>query len=124
MGNKNQHISMIQKFAWYEYKFVNNFRGQVADKREIKCEGETMFEGLLRKYSNKTALWNMYAMAVYRFADKRSQSDKLQNARNIFERGLSQNNMKMQDTKRLFKLYLQFENKWGWRAVDHEQNVA
>merc|ERR1712228_645622 len=87
LKNAAQHISMIQKFAWYEYKFVENFNGQSADKREIKSEGETMFEGLLRKHSNKTALWNMYALAVYRFEKKREE--RLQNARNIFERGLS-----------------------------------
>eukprot|EP01084_Bolivina_argentea_P184181 317706_1 len=51
------------------------------------------------------------------------KNNKLQKARNIFERGLSQFNMKMRDTKWLFKEYLNFENAYGKQSFDHKQNV-
>ena len=113
--NKAQHISLILKFGWNEYKFVKTVQ---------LCQGKQMFEGLLKKYANKVEIWKMYSFAVYKFGPNKNQ--RLQSARNIFETALSQSQssyMKIHDTKWLFKQYLNFENKYGKKALDHKQNV-
>mmetsp|Transcript_35185 Transcript_35185/g.56465 ORF Transcript_35185/g.56465 Transcript_35185/m.56465 type:complete len:97 (+) Transcript_35185:3-293(+) len=80
-----------------------------------------MFEGLLKKYHHTSTIWRAYALAVYKFG---ASNDRLQSARNIFERGVREKNMKMKEAKWLFKEYLSFENKYGNRSADHKENVA
>jgi len=126
---KMQHVSLIQKFAWFEYKYVNALVASgkyvVHDHAAAAAganEGQNMFEGLLRKHGNKPHIWKTYAMAVYKFDG--DVEHRLQTARNLFERGVSHARMKTQDTKWLFKEYLNFENKFGQRSHDHKQNVT
>ena len=124
---KSQHISIIQKFAWFEYKYINKLiinprRSHEINNMNIKNEGKSMFEGLLKKYYKKPNIWKTYALCVYKFGA--ITNNRVQLARDIFERGVSQQSMKVQDTKWLFKQYLSFESQYGYRSPDHEENVA
>ena len=124
---KLQHVSLIEKFVWNELKFVGGVKrsAEEAADTDLDSQGEAMFQGLLKKYSNRANLWKSYALAVFKFGGTGvGDISKLQRARDIFERGLSRKKRKMQDTKWLFKQYLQFENKYGHRDANHEDNVA
>ena len=124
LKQKTQHISLIKKFAYFEYKYVLALTMQPSvnlRRLGFTPKGARMFEGLLKKHGDNTGLWQAYALCVHKFGG-RDHVEKLDNARNVFERAVLQN-MKTKQKKQLFKAYLDFEIKNGNRSLDHKQNV-
>ena len=101
---RSQHIALISKYGWFEYKYVNHL-SKVKRQEQLRhgvkkdnsgndlisaqhdSNGKNMFEGLVNTYPHKVGIWKMYAMAEYQFGGYHvTRKKKLENARNIFER--------------------------------------
>ena len=113
--NKQIHISLIINFAIFEYTYLN--------KNNINNNGKKMFEELVQNYPNKIFIWKKYAYTSYICSN--DDYNKLKNSRKIFEKCIKNhsNTIKQNDMRLLFKEYLSFEQKYGFRSLDHQQNI-
>jgi len=93
---KHLHINIISKYGILEYK-----AGQVE-------AGRTMFEGIVTNYPKRMDIWSIYMDTEVKYGQP-------MNARHLFERCLSQTEIrkKPRSIKLVFGKYMEFETQHG-----------
>lgn len=93
---KHLHINVISKYGILEYR-----AGQIE-------AGRTMFEGIVTNYPKRMDIWSIYM-------DTEVKHGQPQQARNLFERCLSQTEIrrKPRSIKLVFHKYMEFETQHG-----------
>ncbi|XP_039271542.2 protein RRP5 homolog [Styela clava] len=90
---KNVHLEIISKYAQLEYKCGDTEQGRV------------LFENALSNYPKRADIWSVYI-------DMLIKVDKLEDAREVFER-VTTLNLSTKNMRSFFKRYIDFETKYG-----------
>lgn len=90
---KKVHLEIISKYAQLEYKCGDAEQGRI------------LFENALSNYPKRADLWSVYI-------DMLMKVDKLEDAREVFERVITLN-LSTKNMRTFFKRYIDFETKYG-----------
>lgn len=95
---QSKHVNMISKFGMLEFK------------HGAPENGRTMFEGIVNNYPKRMDIWSIYMDMEVKYGGGNTQQ-----ARHLFERCLSNENIqkKPKKMKLVFQKYMEFENTHG-----------
>jgi len=95
---KDQHVNIISKYGMLEFK------------HGAPESGRTMFEGIVGNYPKRMDIW-----AIYMDMEMKYGQGNVTQARHLFERCLSNENImkKPKKMKLVFQKYMEFESKQG-----------